>query len=1067
MGKYFRILSILGLFFVGAAPALASTTLYGPIKTDTHLTQAGSPYVVSDTVGSLYVYPGATLTIDPGVEVTGDVVVDGNLIVNGVTSSPVILNGTIQALGSSITKIDNATINGALYGLGASLQISNVTVNSTLEGWYAVYWGNGDFIHASTTIRGSSQYNGFVVALSLMMQNQTWTNDNDTPYIIEAGDFIPSGIHLTIQPGVIVKVVQVGPGPGSVENRGLINIQGSTSSPVYVTSIKDDSVGGDTNGDGSATAPQRGDWGGFDNGNGSMTLSNAKFSYANWAFDASNSSVSTGGINASYITISSSTVGIYNNGITFLRDSISRSTFSNVEITGNGVGIQCSGNPTANFTVRDSVIAGNDKGTGSTCSGSNDLTDLRNNWWGDASGPYNATFNPSGKGDSVEGDLSLYHPWVGASSTTCSVDCNSSVMFLPGFESSRLYVPSLLGENKIWEPNSIVSHDVANLDMNNSSAANIVYTKEKSIIDTAYNGLPFVSSRYDVYASLIAQMNALATGTTPLINEWEPIAYDWRLDYDALLNAGNKIGEKIYYRGTNAATSTPYIIQELQRLAASSRTKKVTIVAHSNGGLLAKALTNALGTTTASQLIDKIVMIATPQLGTPKAIGALLSGYDQALPLQVFQAFLTNADARALALSTPAAYNLLPSSEYFDDIQNPVVTFDPATLPWWVTKYGSSISSASQLRNFLTDSTRPSPQYSDMKTPGVANLALFDSAQSVHNSLDNWTPPPGVQLVTIAGWGVPTLSTINYKRKPQSVLGISTGYATTTEFTMAIDGDGTVVDASAQWANGAPDTRYWINLSGYNHASSKDIKHDNIFKAKPLQDLLAVIVSNASTSTLPQYISTSRPMYVGTDPRVYFTLHSPLTLGFIDASGNYTGSTATSTVFNAPGVDYERFGEVQWLSVPAGMAGQVAMRGTGSGSFAIDIESVNGNDVLATTTFAAIPVSTSTVATLALTGTGSPTASSTLVVDSDGDGASDFSMQAQQGSVVLPPPQEEMCKPGMPPRARGHMPKLPDFLTAFLNGKNNGALHNKDHFPPGREKCKQDKIKTPPKKTKR
>jgi hypothetical protein len=55
----------------------------------------------------------------------------------------------------------------------------------------------------------------------------------------------------------------------------------------------------------------------------------------------------------------------------------------------------------------------------------------------------------------------------------------------------------------------------------------------------------------------------------------------------------------------------------------------------------------------------------------------------------------------------------------------------------------------------------------------------------------------------------------------------------------------------------------------------------------------------------------------------------------------------------------------------------------------------------------------------------------------------------------------------MPPHARGHMPKLPDFLAIFRNGKNKGALHNKDHFPPGREKCKPDKIKTPPKKAKR
>jgi pimeloyl-ACP methyl ester carboxylesterase len=57
-----------------------------------------------------------------------------------------------------------------------------------------------------------------------------------------------------------------------------------------------------------------------------------------------------------------------------------------------------------------------------------------------------------------------------------------------------------------------------------------------------------------------------------------------------LNNGSQTLDGKIYYRGTNAATSTPYIIQELRRLAATSKTGKVTIIAHSNGGLLAKAL---------------------------------------------------------------------------------------------------------------------------------------------------------------------------------------------------------------------------------------------------------------------------------------------------------------------------------------------------------------------------------------------------------------------------------------------------------------------------------------------
>jgi hypothetical protein len=102
----------------------------------------------------------------------------------------------------------------------------------------------------------------------------TWSAGN--VYLIENSIEVTST--LTIEPGTIVKfsrdtMIAVSTG-GSIIADGQ-----SAATPIVFTSIKDDSAGGDANGDGSATTPAPGDWRGINITASGSVFNQCVFSY--------------------------------------------------------------------------------------------------------------------------------------------------------------------------------------------------------------------------------------------------------------------------------------------------------------------------------------------------------------------------------------------------------------------------------------------------------------------------------------------------------------------------------------------------------------------------------------------------------------------------------------------------------------------------------------------------------------------------------------------------------------------------------------------------------------------
>ncbi len=410
------------------------------------------------------------------------------------------------------------------------------------------------------------------------------------------------------------------------------------------------------------------------------------------------------------------------------------------------------------------------------------------------------------------------------------------------------------------------------------------------------------------------------------------------------------------------STIDPLLDQKIDLVKSQTGSQKVDIIAHSMGGLIARAY---IQDPQKALKVKSLVTLGTPNLGSVEYFKSIHYGSCVFVEIGPFCLSINQNEVKDVLQNYISGYELLPSPIYFDFYNN--------TNP----RYPYPFNDERDMDDNKVVGPLDYIQTKTLLTNLGHNTSLFSPSEILHSLDNSLSNTNGVDWTIIAGSGQPTLGQIIEKYRI-NFLGIKIPKTDQ----IKINGDSTVPLFSAS----LEDQTRGYSIHGDSKVFYTNQKHGQLVENGPALELAKNIFDDAHQ--LPEGVSTTPYKLKGT----LLSVHSPVRLDVYDQSGNHTGPTQEGDFEqNIPGSLYDTLGDAKFIWLPEDGQYQTKFTALDEGSFDFKIRNFENDIQTQTILYKDISITKNSQGETTVDTSNLP--STVLLLDQNGDGSEDHQIQ--------------------------------------------------------------------------